>query len=44
MEFQKLSNNILMNNGVSVNEKLNYNEGVSESTLLGIFFIALSMR
>ena len=42
MEFQNLSNSVF--DGVSVKEKMIYNEGVSERALLGIFFIALSMR
>ena len=44
MEFQNTSNSVLINNGVSVREKMIYNEGVSEITLFGAFFIALSMR
>jgi hypothetical protein len=44
MEFQNISNRVLISNGVSVKEKMIYNEGVSEITLLGAFFIALSLR
>ena len=44
MEFQNISNSVLINNGVSVREKMIYNEDVSEITLLGAFFIALAMR
>ena len=44
MEFQNISNSVLISNGIYVKEKMNTNEGVSETALLGIFFIALSMR
>ena len=44
MEFQNISNLASISNGVTVKEKMNNNEGVTESDLLGIFFIALSMR
>ena len=44
MEFQNISNSVFISNSVSMKEKMNYNENVSEITLLGAFFIALSMR
>ena len=44
MEFQNISNSVLTSNVVSVKENMISNQGVSETALLGIFFVALSMR